>query len=306
MTPRIVGAAGLLAAIAFVNPSLRSAQATRPAMPKWEVVAIRRCDPGTAPDARGVSGSPGRLHMPCTEVKYLIQWAYSSYANGAHFNAGWSAPIEGAPSWINSDEYMIDAKAEGNPSVLTMFAGPMMQALLEGRFKLKIHRATREVPVYALTVAKGGPKLQPFKEGSCVDWEDSWDHPRPPQVSGQPRIRSCRVLGPANKGLEFDGTMREFCARFANVFDRPVIDKTGIAGMFTIHLDLSFPDLGIPGDVVANVTGTPQSGRPALDDPADRFDAVRTAVRKIGLSLEATKGPQEILVIDHIERPSEN
>jgi len=69
--------------------------------------------------------------------------------------------------WIHSGRYVINARAEGAPSEGTMM-GLMLQALLEDRFKLKIRRENREVPVYALTVAKGGPKLPPFQQGSCL------------------------------------------------------------------------------------------------------------------------------------------
>jgi uncharacterized protein (TIGR03435 family) len=68
---------------------------------------------------------------------------------------------------MRSDRYLIDAKPE-RAAGQQMMNGPMMQALLEDRFRLKIHRETREVPAYALTAAKGGTKLQPFQHGSCL------------------------------------------------------------------------------------------------------------------------------------------
>src|ERR1700691_5246503 len=74
--------------------------------------------------------------------------------------------LRGGPSWINSRRYVVDAKA-GNPQSLEMMNGPMMQALLEARFKLSIHRVSRSQQGYALTAAKNGPKLQPNREGSC-------------------------------------------------------------------------------------------------------------------------------------------
>ena len=278
---------------------------------KFEVVSIRRCDPKSLHG--GVSGSPGRVTVPCAAVKNLIDWTYGAYANGPHFDAQLTLPIEGAPAWMDSERYTINAKAAGSPGILEMFTGPLMQALLADRFKLKFHRETREAPVYALGVStgKGAPKLQPFKEGSCIDSEDPWGHPLTPSVSspipGQPRPKNCRQLVHADNGLDVYGTtMKEFCAVFKNALDRPVIDKTGIAGVFSLHLDLYSTDLGVPGEVVANATGTRQNDRRILDDPADRFDAVRTALRKIGLDLQATKGPQDVIVIDHLERPSEN
>jgi uncharacterized protein (TIGR03435 family) len=103
----------------------------------------------------------------------MIILAYAAYDNG-HYDAQLSLPITGGPDWIRAsdhDGYVIEAKAEGNPGAFSMRTGPMMRGLLEDRFKLKLHFATRVVPVYALTVAKGGPKLQPFQEGSCLNWD---------------------------------------------------------------------------------------------------------------------------------------
>ena len=77
-------------------------------------------------------------------------------------------PIEGGPSWIDSERYTINAEAEGSPSAAVM-KGPMLQSLLAERFQLKTHMESREGPAYALIVAKVGPKLKPWHEGSCVD-----------------------------------------------------------------------------------------------------------------------------------------
>src|SRR5580692_13185830 len=77
-------------------------------------------------------------------------------------------PVEGEPAWVKSDHYDLNVKVEGTPDGGVM-RGAMLRALLEDRFKLKIHRETREVPVYDLTVARSGSKLKPTKDGSCVD-----------------------------------------------------------------------------------------------------------------------------------------
>lgn len=245
--------------------------------------------------------------MPCASLESLIQWAYNGFANGRHFDARSAIRVEGGPEWVHgsppgasADRYTINAKAEGSPGMLAMLTGPVMRALLEDRFQLKLHRATREVPVYSLTVAKGGAKLEPFKEGSCFDWEDP-GHPKlPPSQEPRPNCRQWT-------SVVYGATMKELCAMLAeDDLDRPVIDKTGLAGMFNFALDISPEDRGIPGDVAAAATGRRGSGRPALIDPADRFDAARTALRKIGLDLKAAKGPQEAIVIDRVERPSAN
>src|SRR5580704_1016684 len=95
---------------------------------RFEMVSIRRCDPKSLHG--GVSGSPGRVTVPCATLKNLIDWTYGAYANGPHFNDKFSLPIEGAPAWLDSERFTIKAKAPGSPSILEMFTGPLMQALL--------------------------------------------------------------------------------------------------------------------------------------------------------------------------------
>jgi uncharacterized protein (TIGR03435 family) len=249
---------------------------------KFEAASIRRCDPKSLHG--GVSGSPGRVTVPCATVENLIEWTYGAYANGPHFNAQSSLPIEGAPAWLASDRFTIKAQAPGSPGILAMFTGPLMQALLADRFKLRFHRETREVLVYALTVGDGIPLLHPFEPGSCDDWEDTWDSPPRQPAQGSQQRRDCRKLQATGQGIDVYGTtMKEFAALIH--LDRPVIDTTGITGALNIHLDLPSSE---------------------LEAPTYAFDAVRTALRKIGLDLRATKGPQEVIVIDHVERPNEN
>jgi uncharacterized protein (TIGR03435 family) len=201
------------------------------------------------------------------------------------------APIEAAPAWVNSDRYTIEAKAEGTPSA-EMMRGPMMQALLEERLKLEIHRAIREIPVYVLTVAKGGPKLQAAKAGGCI----RMDPANPPEPApGQPFPHICGMWGrsPTDEGMNTYGqTMRQLCSQFSVWLDRDVIDKTGIAGAFDIHFDFSSQD------VLSVGTDAPPA--------ADPFGAISAAVLKAGLKLESAKGPGQFLVVDHVERPSEN
>jgi uncharacterized protein (TIGR03435 family) len=99
--------------------------------------------------------------------------------------------------------------------------------------------------------------------------------------------------------------MGDFCADFSAILDRPVIDETGIAGRFNIHLELSPHELGVdrPHPLPALSDPTAPATPP---DTYPVFSAVNNAVKKLGLKLEPAKGPGEFLVIDHVERPSEN
>jgi uncharacterized protein (TIGR03435 family) len=120
------------------------------ATPKFDVVSIKRCQ-GFA--SRGGDSSPGRLGIGCglladVDNTGLIQVAYNRYASG-HLTSVQVIPIEGGPDWIHSERFEIEAKADGHPSIM-MMEGPMMQAALEDRFSLKIHRKSRQGPVYEL------------------------------------------------------------------------------------------------------------------------------------------------------------
>jgi uncharacterized protein (TIGR03435 family) len=101
-------------------------------------------------------------------VRLLVRAAYTALS-GEQIAAR-QMEIVGGPGWIDNDHFDISAKAEGPTGPATMI-GPMLRALLEERFQLKVHTEPRESPVYSLTVAKGGPKLTPAKDGSCVPFD---------------------------------------------------------------------------------------------------------------------------------------
>lgn len=299
MTRATIAALAVPVVIGILNAT--QSQAQPPATPpKFETASVKPCR-GGAPEGRSGGGSgpsPGRLRLSCQDTFHFISGAYVLFANG-RLNPVSTVQISGGPPWINSDLYEINAKAEG-PASRAMMNGPMLQALLEDRFKLKIHPETREVPVYALTVAKGGPKLKPFKEGSCIP--EDLDNPTVTLTPGQPLPLLCGVLRGTNHGFDVNRvTMADFCQNLSGRLDRNVIDRTGIAGRYDIHLDLSLADLGYP---------VPQQDDPSASarssDPAAIFSAVRSAVQRLGLTLESARGPGEFLVIDQVEKPSEN
>jgi uncharacterized protein (TIGR03435 family) len=268
------------------------------AVPKWEAVSVKRCQPDIAAGRRSESSetpSPDRLRLNCQSLKALMTWAYVSWANG-HFNPFASVPLEGEPSWIDSEQYEINAKAEAPQNRQTL-NGPMLRALLESRFKLKLHSETREIPLYALSVAKGGPKLQPFKEGTCISINFD-DPPPPPLPLGTKELpQICGMARNAANGYDLNrATMQDFAVALSSHLDRKVVNRTGINGLFNIHLELTPADLGYP----ARESST---SRP---DASDIFGLMQAAIGKLGLKLQSIKGPGEFLVIDGVERPTEN
>jgi uncharacterized protein (TIGR03435 family) len=181
-----------------------------------------------------------------------------------------------------------------------MMRGPMLQALLEDRFKLRVRRETKEIQVYELTVAPGGPKLQRYREGSCAP-PDSFE-PETGKASGQPFINMCGWLRPGrNGGTDVNGTtIANLCRLLSGLADRDVIDKTGIAGMFDIHFD-TYP-LAPPAGDMAAAGGPVAPPLPASDaDLEQRFAQFRNALPKLGLKLESAKGQGTFLVIDNVE-----
>lgn len=262
--------------------------------PRFEVASIKRCQ-----DTEPVSGgemSPGRLHLACVTTANLIRLAYLVFPTGEP-NApvspsAFQQPISGGPTWIDSERYRIDAKVE-SPVNVEMMRGPMMQALLKDRFQLQLHRQTKPIDVYELTVG-GEPGLQLAAKGSCV----AFDRNHPPPTPGEAAPVVCGALRDnAKGGFDIPGiSMNGLCRLLSAYVDRNIVDRTRINGTFDVHLELTPADLGIPG---------------AAPDPSSPFTpgdggAIAAAVRKLGLQLRPGKGTAQFLVIDHVERPSEN
>lgn len=223
--------------------------------------------------------SPGRMNVVCQVVKGLIQAAYDQG------RVGRLTPIKGGPAWIDTERYSIEAKAE-SPESQAMVMGPMLRKLLEDRFKLAIHSEMTEIPVYLLTLSKGKQKLRVFRDGSCTIRDLSKFPPPPPGPD------TCRVFegrkGPNVSWVAEGLTMGEFCKIVLSEVDRPVIDRTGVAGRFNFPLEY------MPGGA-------------APSDDSSAGPSIFTALQEqFGLKLEAGKGPGELYVIDHVERPSEN
>jgi uncharacterized protein (TIGR03435 family) len=314
---RVVKKAVVLAILASAVVAIPVVSQHATDVPKWEAASIKPCAPtGTGGRGAGPGGrltfSPGRLTMTCTTVSRLIAQAYLTRPDGTRNP---QIAMEGGPGWINSEQYEINAKAEGVPSEEIM-RGPMLQALLEARFRLKVHSETRDVPVYALTVLKGGLKLQPLEDVSC-DPRDSTKPPRP--VLGTPegykevlkpgQQPTCAWLavsaGPGNVGTILHAkasNLTEFAGALRLVLDRPVINRTGIPGMFDFRMQ--FVNYQSPAGTALDSPGAPVSP-PAVSDPAG--PSIFTAIQdQLGLKLESTRGPGEFLVIDSVERPTEN
>jgi uncharacterized protein (TIGR03435 family) len=207
---------------------------------------------------------------------------------------------------MRSEQYDINAVAQGKtgraPPSQAMMNGPMLQALLEDRFKLKVHREARQEPAYLLVMGKDAHKLPPFKEGSCVVPDPN----HVPPIFPSPEHPPCDAMVGGRRGPNITVEARrtsvdEFAHLLSLVLDRQVIDKTGIKGTFDIRIafgvDQTTPRF-LPGDM-ADLPALPSNDPPA--------PSIFTVVQEqLGLKLEPGKGPREYIVIDHVEKPSEN
>ena len=147
----------LVALAVSVSGMLAQSPTPRPTFDTFEVATIKPMEPDAKSGRYITMQGNNRFVEKAYTLKLLIAAAYDLNPR----------TISGGPSWIESDHYDIVAKAPADTPLDEMY-GPMMRALLEDRFGLKIHSEIRELPVYALTAARGGAKLTPSKPGSCV------------------------------------------------------------------------------------------------------------------------------------------
>jgi uncharacterized protein (TIGR03435 family) len=257
--------------IIAVSQMFAQSRATRPTFDTFEVATIKP----TAPDWKGGRfirlESANRFVAKNHALKTLVAAAYNLTPRA----------ISGGPSWIDSDHYDILAKTPGEvrPSLDEQMA--MLRKLLTDRFSLTFHREQKEFSIYALIVAKNGPKL---KE-STVSPDASPEGPPPLVFVVSPQ--SVRMPGRHATMSELASVMQRAA------LDRPVVDKTGLSARYDFDLEFA-PDESQFGGMLGN-SGDP--AKPGL------FAAIQ---EQLGLRLEATRGPIDTLVVDQVERPSAN
>jgi uncharacterized protein (TIGR03435 family) len=188
------------------------------------------------------------------------------------------------PEWLRSDRYDIEAKAEGTLSYAQIM--PLLQTLLEDRFKLKVHRETRELPVFYLTAARSGIKLKPSTT-RCTQ-PDANEPVRPREEEKLPFCNNLMTGSGQNMRWRAQNIdMAGMIMALSSSMGRQVVDRTGFSGRFDLNLEFSRD--------------------PAATDVATTAPSIITVLQdELGLKLDSGRGLVEVLVIDHIERPSEN
>jgi uncharacterized protein (TIGR03435 family) len=250
-----------LAMISWLILASGDVEAQRPPE-KFEVASIKPSSPDSATETHRYPG--GRFTASGVTVKALIQRAWNVK----------SFQVSGGPAWVNSQRYDISAKAAIDGNINGDQLMPLIQALLVERFHLRIHRETRELPIYSLVVGKSGPRLQATTAATGSSWSKTPGHLTGQKVS-----------------------MEMFATDLLEAqLDRVVTDHTGIKGEFDVRLTWAPVDT----DITANDADRPSS---ASSDGPSLFTAIQ---EQLGLKLESTRGPVEVLVIESIEKPSEN
>jgi uncharacterized protein (TIGR03435 family) len=257
-------AAAVIAAAGWAGGSIRAQQTAESkrmaadAHPVFEVAAIKHSDPNHQNDGFHMDGR--HFNIENQTVKRLMMFAYGIN----------KSQIVGEPEWIDSERFDVDGvpDVEGEPGVKQM--QEMVRSLLTDRFGLKTHHEEREMNIYTVTVARGGPKIKKSQS----------DPNGLPDQNGNNR-NGVRRMNFKNNSIE------EFALGMQFFLDRPVVDKTGLPGKWDFDLTWTYDDTRV----------TDPNAPPGL------FTAVQ---EQLGLRMDAVKAPVDVLVVDGVERPGEN
>jgi len=256
--------------------------------PQFEVASIKPA----APDARGMyfrTTPGGTLNITNMSLKEMIifAWRIQPYQ------------LSGGPPWLDSLRFDVTAKPENNPKQDELRA--MLKALLADRFQLTTHQESKELPIYALVLArkdgKLGPSLPEAKDGGCTTPDPT--QPRTPPEPGKAPPRYCGNMMMGMRTLTIiSGPVGNMVPMLARMLGRTVIDKTGLTGKYDVSLEWT-PDEAqlamLPPDV-------PRPAPSEMPGPT-----IYTALQEqLGLKLEAQKGPVDVLIIDRAEKPTAN
>ncbi|HUN82774.1 MAG TPA: M56 family metallopeptidase [Terracidiphilus sp.] len=302
----------VLGLVHVVQTHAQSQSADAPAnLPKFDVVSIKPVKGDNAmlggmrtPDGSlrgkgrggmvGIMLTPDGIDMTGVPVQMMMRQAFGVEDDR----------IIGAPGWVKSDRFDIQAKVAAEDVAAfrnvprdDRFA--MMLPVLEDRFHLKYHHEMRELPMYALVIAKGGPKLtksadEPSDAPGPPDNKAGGPPMAPNGPGGGPPRRRMMMMGPGN--FESEGVpLKLFAHQLAFILGHTVQDKTGLTGNYDFKLHFTPED--------APPMGAADNGQPAEDAPPPLFTALQ---EQLGLKLESTKSKVDVIVIDHIEPPTPN
>jgi uncharacterized protein (TIGR03435 family) len=287
MLPAVCEVIGLAVALIFGLLYATDSQGQTPAddaaakLPAFEVASIKPDKSGTPMIMFRLT--PDGVNVANTPLKMLIQQAYGVEEN----------QVIGFPNGLNAERYDIEAKVDSSDVAKLHDLDPhqrmrMLQPVLAERFQLKVHRETRDLPVFELLLGKGGPKFHEAKPGDTypngIKGPDG--HSGPGLVWIQDGQLTCQAVG-----------MVELTRILSQRLGHNVLDKTGLTGKY--DFTMQWPREEGPGSMLDGGEGgnAPESSGPSI------FTVIQ---EQLGLKLESHKAPVEVLVIDHVEAPSAN
>jgi uncharacterized protein (TIGR03435 family) len=265
-------------------PALATSQAATAPLPTlvYDVASIHKFKPDGGPMMVYMRTNPDGLTASHTRIKSLVCLAYgvSEYQ------------VTGGPEWVSSDFYDVTAKMDDSAMETLgklskeqkdLVRQQMAQTLLADRFKLAVHHETKQFPIYTLVVAKGGPKIHEAKPDD--DYKNGLTG-----FDGKPGGKGMMRMQSDSGGFLISAqafSMDRLAAQLSGQLDSHVENKTGMAGIYDFTIRFSMDD--------------------SVDASDSSAPSIFTAVQdQLGLKLESTKGPLDVIVIDHIELPSEN
>ncbi len=320
----LLGAAAIVAVAVPIVFGLARGQQDTPSSPavaalaasaKFDVASIKPLAPSGPRMFFRIMDSPDtKFSASGATVKLLVQIAYGVQ----------DSQIEGGPNWINSERFEIEAKSDSDLDEAIKKLGRddaslvkhhMLQQLLADRFNLKVHHETRQLPIYALIVAKNGPRLEVAKEDDALP---PGAGPTTPGDHGlQQGVRM--QMGGGEQHLDFaDAPIALLVKVMSQQLGRTVIDKTGLTGKYNFSLHWA-PDPSMggmmggpgpgpgPGPGAAPGGNAPIGGGGGSLTPDSSGPSIFTALQEqAGLKLDSEKGPVDVIVIDSVDHPSAN
>jgi uncharacterized protein (TIGR03435 family) len=283
-----IGAVGAVSALRAQAPAPDSKPAA------FDVATIKPHKPGDHASSSFVQPG-GRYTATNVTLRMLMRTAYEAHED----------QVIGGPNWTSSERFDIVGKAEGNRPTTTFRdqARLMLRQLLADRFKLALHHEIRDISIYALVIArrdgKLGPQLRPSNAADCT-------------ATKAPNPSASTAPNPDTPGfIQFDSLpCRAGFSREGHVAARTIIFSAFVTGLSNWTDRLVFDHTGLAGTFDWDLQWMPESLAPDLpnavnDRPSDAGISLFTAVKEqLGLKLEPTKGPVDVLVIDHVEQPT--
>jgi uncharacterized protein (TIGR03435 family) len=245
-------------------------------LPSFDVASVRQETSGEQP-SNNWSNSPGRISYQNSQILQLIRAAYGDF----------SLRVEGFPDWTRDDRYDIEVRFPADtPGPVTQL---MLRQLLVERFKMVVRLETRQVPVYELVMARPdrtpGPLLKPADIACAPGRQEA-----PPECQRRISVSGGTLIFPYDSMAGLARTL----TTMQGMLGRPVIDRTGLNGNYSINLTFAGAD-------TADSRGPAGSPPPPASDAPSIFTALQ---EQLGLRLNAAEGPNQFIVIDSIERPT--